>query len=346
MIQKERMINSISTLKYKNVSLKESALAYAEKDFAVFPVHYIDESGECTCGGKKDCTPGKHPMTKHGHKDATTDPDQIRAWWTRSKNANIGLNCKESGVIVIDTDPRSGGHRTLAALEEEHEKLPTTLTALTSYQDDVRGKHRYFRAPAGVKFKGTLGSGIDIKHNGYVILPPSIHPSGICYQWEDDSTEIADLPEWLLILLTDAGKAVKTPARGMPSGYSGSISDQYNLRVEDYLMPENGKYISSDEIRGSHPLHGSTTGKNLCINRRKNTWYCFRHQTGGGGAEAYAVAKGIIDCSEARPGCLQNHWNELFKCLEDEGFIQGMDTTIADEFLRFLERRRAFNARC
>ena len=34
---------------------------------------------------------GKHPMTKNGVKDATTDLDQIRKWWQRWPNANIGV---------------------------------------------------------------------------------------------------------------------------------------------------------------------------------------------------------------------------------------------------------------
>jgi hypothetical protein len=44
-------------------------------------------------------------------------------------------------------------------------------------------------------------SGIDIKHKGYVVLPPSIHPNGTQYQVINDVTPV-DLPDDLLKLMT------------------------------------------------------------------------------------------------------------------------------------------------
>jgi hypothetical protein len=31
---------------------------------------------------------GKQPLTKHGFKDATIDPAQVRAWWTRRERSS------------------------------------------------------------------------------------------------------------------------------------------------------------------------------------------------------------------------------------------------------------------
>ena len=48
--------------------------------------------------------PGKKvPLTRHGFKDATTDEKQIRAWWKRWPNANIGA---PTGIAfdVIDVE--------------------------------------------------------------------------------------------------------------------------------------------------------------------------------------------------------------------------------------------------
>ncbi len=67
-----------------------AALAYAARGWSVFPVHSLRD-GICTCG-KPDCdSPGKHPRTKNGHKDASIDEQQIRAWWTQHPDANIGI---------------------------------------------------------------------------------------------------------------------------------------------------------------------------------------------------------------------------------------------------------------
>ena len=62
-------------------ALQESALRYARRGWPVFPVHAVRE-GICTCG-KADCdSPGKHPRTEHGFKDASVEGAKIRAWWS------------------------------------------------------------------------------------------------------------------------------------------------------------------------------------------------------------------------------------------------------------------------
>jgi Bifunctional DNA primase/polymerase, N-terminal len=56
--------------------LQKAALDYARKGIPVFPVHSIDETGACTCGGpevNQKCSPGKHPRTPNGYLDATTN---------------------------------------------------------------------------------------------------------------------------------------------------------------------------------------------------------------------------------------------------------------------------------
>src|SRR5271157_509106 len=48
------------------------ALFYASQGWQVFPVYGI-EDGRCTCRKGADCDhPGKHPISLHGFKDATT----------------------------------------------------------------------------------------------------------------------------------------------------------------------------------------------------------------------------------------------------------------------------------
>jgi hypothetical protein len=84
-------------------------------------------------------------------------------------------------AIVIDIDPRNGGD--LAELESRTGPLPTTLTAWSGRNDG--GRHLYFKRPAGQLVSTKLPDGIDLKINGYCILPPSIHPvTGDLYWWE------------------------------------------------------------------------------------------------------------------------------------------------------------------
>lgn len=96
---------------------------------------------------------------------------------------------------------------------------------------------------------------------------------------------------------------------------SGSIVDQLNLRIEDIYTPNRETARINDGWLCSHPVHGSTTGKNLHFNTRDNVWYCHRCGAGGGPLELLAVVQGHIDCSEAGRGCIDA---ETFrKCLND-----------------------------
>lgn len=80
-----------------------AALDYARRGLRVFPVFEIEDDGRCACG--RDCgrDAGKHPRTRHGFKDATTNSVQITAWWSRWPNANIGVATGE-GIVVLDVD--------------------------------------------------------------------------------------------------------------------------------------------------------------------------------------------------------------------------------------------------
>jgi hypothetical protein len=145
---------------------------------------------------------GKVPLTDHGHKDGTTDLEQIARWWRRWPNANVAARVPDS-LVVVDVDPRASGHLTLAELEAEHGCLPPTLSVKTGGHE--LGRHLYFLRPPGALCNGAgkLGSGLDIKlaGKGYTVLPPSVHPeTGRLYEWLD-LTPPARMPAWLVELL-------------------------------------------------------------------------------------------------------------------------------------------------
>ena len=66
-------------------------------------------NGKCECGDADCDRPGKHPRTKHGFKDATTNIEQVRGWWREYPNSNIGIATgRPSGLLAIDVDGDSG----------------------------------------------------------------------------------------------------------------------------------------------------------------------------------------------------------------------------------------------
>ena len=163
-------------------SLLDCALAYAGRGRLVFPVG-LD----------------KRPLTEHGFKDATDDPATIEAWWTRHPDAGIGSPVPD-GQIILDVDPRNGGHLSFDALTKRLGPLPPTVALITG----GGGPHLSFLWN-GAPVPATLAPGIDIKAagKGYTILPPTVHESGGVYTWIEGCApaeqKVAELPEaWRL----------------------------------------------------------------------------------------------------------------------------------------------------
>ncbi|GAA5196798.1 bifunctional DNA primase/polymerase [Microbacterium jejuense] len=117
----------------------------------------------------------KRPLTRHGFLDATTDIDEIRTWWTRWPEANIGMPTgSASGLEVVDIDVH-GRVRGFAAFElARREGLSDRWQALVKTASG--GMHAYYPADpdrpqpswqvarAGIDFRGD---------GGYVVVPPS-----------------------------------------------------------------------------------------------------------------------------------------------------------------------------
>ena len=125
------------------VSKREAALAYAAAGWPVVPLHVADPVRGCSCRTGKGCGhPGKHPRTRHGVNDAARDPKQIRAWWEKWPDANIGgATGARSGFIVVDEDPRNGSAESVSQLETRYGPLSPTRTHRTG----GGGQHRAFR---------------------------------------------------------------------------------------------------------------------------------------------------------------------------------------------------------
>lgn len=194
--------------------LLEAALAYAARGWPVFPAHTPVDGG-CSCRRKECDRAGKHPRTKGGLNDATTDRDQIRAWWKKWPEANLCVRTGD-GLAVIDIDPIHGGDESFAELEAHHGAATSTVETITG----SGGRHLFYRSSTPLKNSVSLiGPGIDVRADGgYVVAAPSLHASGRRYAWEashdPDETIVAPMPAWLEHLATRA----RAPSVGRTSG--------------------------------------------------------------------------------------------------------------------------------
>lgn len=181
------------------------ALKYADNGWNVFPLHGI-VNGQCTCG-MKCASPGKHPLTKNGLKDATTDSELITRWFTRFPQANVAIATgPESDLWVVDVDNKQSieignrvvpqGSYSIQELEQEHDAIPDGRMVETG----GGGLHYYFRWSDGCGGnRAGIRPGLDVRGDGgYVVAPPSRHLSGHTYQWGNEDILPDAPPVWLV----------------------------------------------------------------------------------------------------------------------------------------------------
>lgn len=164
-----------------DMALVDAALTFARWGWPVLPV----------------AARGKKPLSSRGVLDASTDPATIGEWFTRWPAANLGVACGAPGPTVLDIDrPEEAGDvlPRLAAIG-----APTVVTS--------RGQHLYF---AGLD-QGTVGLDYgELRSRGsYVVVPPSIHPSGHVYTFliEPNGT-LPEVPSYVVAGRSTAGVGV------------------------------------------------------------------------------------------------------------------------------------------
>ena len=183
-----------------------AALKLANRGLRVFPCRPHD----------------KRPATAHGVKDATIDPGAIERWWRQEPNFNIGVATGAvSGIMVVDVDDIDA-EAELKKLEDQNGALPATVETVTA-----RGRHLFFKWPERDvrNSAGKIAPGVDVRGTGgYIVAPPSLHPSGKRYCWSVDSADtIATAPEWLLDKITSPAE-VTGPATA-PTAWCDLIRD-------------------------------------------------------------------------------------------------------------------------
>lgn len=175
----------------------QAALYWRSKPFDIIPIKRF----------------GNTPATPHGLKDATSDLNTIREWFSNTPingipRINIAtVPLEGSSIFDVDIDLHdSNGFNEWRKLTK-NKKVPRTLTELTQ----SGGLHLTFMGEYPVKSKVGILDGIDIigqKH--YAIRSPSVREKGAYHVFD---WKIANAPSWLLELLETEKptKPAKTP---------------------------------------------------------------------------------------------------------------------------------------
>lgn len=257
---------------------------------------------------------------EHGWQDhpyEAADPELQT--WLRVGN-NYGVKCGE-GIVELDLDEEF-----FQLYPELAQKLPKTFTVESGSQ---KGQHRYYRSD--ITDNATLLTYVEGKQvnvgniqarNKYVVGPGCNHYTGGTYRIINDAPiawiseeqveqVFGELLKWSQ--KQQAFNEIQAKWEGKQIGLQIPISEIIDL--------SDMRSIGRDEYQGSHPIHGSTTGVNFCVNVAKNCWHCFRCNSGGGPLSWLAVREGLMECEEARRGVLKGDlfWKAV-EIAEREGF--------------------------
>lgn len=153
---------------------------------------------------------GKRPLVDGWRDKATADLDAIEACALANPRCNWGAATGAgSGVWALDLDGDEGG-RALDALIVEHGVLP-----LAPCQRTGGGGWQLFFAWPGDRIVRNSASkvapNVDVRGDGgFVVVPPSVHPSGARYRWPMGRApweiEPPQAPRWLLDLVAPPPK--------------------------------------------------------------------------------------------------------------------------------------------
>lgn len=290
----------------------DAALACAAQGYSIFPVPAY----------------GKTPSLKWSEA-ATCDLDRIKeCGWP--DDANIGIACKPSGLLIIDPDRHEhDGVAEFTALCEQHEPdgdWPDTYIV----QTPTGGFHLYFANPDPERYgnsPGGLPLGIDVrgggtKEGGYVLAAGSVLDrraysdpelqavvgDGKAYTVYND-TKVAEAPGWIIGLL-DAGLQHhrKRGTGEAPGGGGGVRRPLWAIKIEN---PQTLKKRLDGAI---HKLKDEPAG-----NRNE---LCFWAACTLG----EAVAAGRGDLADAE--------KDLMDAMKENGFIASHDKYAARATIR------------
>jgi len=146
---------------------------------SVIPVKYAD----------------KKPAVKwRAFQERAADLGQLRVWFGNGARRNVGIVTGYGGLTVIDFDDPQAYANWLHWCQ--HEAAELTYRVWTA-----RGVHVYIRLPQPTRTRPLREHHIDIKsRGGYVLAPPSVHPSGVVYRAPWPHAPIISVPTLSTVL--------------------------------------------------------------------------------------------------------------------------------------------------
>ena len=174
-------------------TILDYALSYIKKFHAIVPCGawtFIGRDGD-------EVDMWKHPLIKNWTQEPLKTEVQARNFWRwqqtqYKKTPMIGVATGQicGGYIVIDFDNKpekcvDGWEYKRGWEKDTGLKLPDTWIVRTG----GGGRHLWYKTDKAMRGWSNTEIGVDLRADGnFIVVPPSLHKSGKCYEWEIDSS--------------------------------------------------------------------------------------------------------------------------------------------------------------
>jgi len=240
---------------------------------------------------------GKSPIERNWPHDANYLFNEIKFEEYLKKGWNYGVLCgeKNNNLAVIDCDRQE-------VIDEIEKNLPKTFKASSGRE----GRAHYYYFVPGLNKKIVMNrEGThygEVQFTGsYIIGPNSIHPEGNKYEIINDEDIATITPEELFSIIEKFSESLDEKMKNAAEEFSEYPTlSEFNLNIAQVINISSFNKIGESEYQGQNPWHGSTNGKNFCVNTSMNVGYCFRCGCGISAVKAVALNEGIISaCSDS-----------------------------------------------
>lgn len=235
--------------------LHKAAAYYASIGWHVLPVWGVKADGSCECGSPhvgELHNIGKHPLTTRGQHDATTDLQQITAWWTQHPNANIGIALAPSNLIAFDID-KPESYAAWGEIEAKHGEPATTVQVSGS------GCHHVLFQRPPFAIRGSYDKRITLRGNNFIVAAPSRHKSGGTYHWQDGKAPWDVAPAPMAAALADE---LKRPEQApVDANHDYPAASPEIMRAAQEALTRHGP-----EIKGVSPQGHTRVAWGILVN--------------------------------------------------------------------------------
>ncbi len=207
----------------------------------------------------------KQPAVLRGLTDATTELDQVGAWWDLNPDFNIGL---VTGVAfdALDLDGK------------EAVRVVNTLAGGYKHpgpvQNTGRGYHLLFSASGSSNHTKLAKAPIDYRGTrGYIVAAPSIHPDGHRYQWVKDG-DLPPIPRFLWSYLFPPRRVGREDRASRPAWVDVRLAEEKDIVSIFREMGLEAKAWGSKAYLHC-PFHTGDNQASLVLYLKTNSFTCF-----------------------------------------------------------------------